>query len=194
RKCLEGCAEDWMRAEYDNADIRLDDVGQLSIYSEKFESLDDFLSDMALQTNMDGETANLTNTEQEDALNLSTIHQVKGLEYDVVFVIMLCEGMFPSYRSIENPDSLEEERRLFYVALTRAKDELYLVWPKLRNAMGQFERQLPSRFIKEIQSENLLEEWNLIPPHERIPVDEDEEDEDDFSEDENYSQEEDAPF
>ena len=194
RKCLEGCAEDWMRAEYDNADIRLDDVGQLSIYSEKFESLDDFLSDMALQTNMDGETANLTNTEQEDALNLSTIHQAKGLEYDVVFVIMLCEGMFPSYRSIENPDSLEEERRLFYVALTRAKDELYLVWPKLRNAMGQFERQLPSRFIKEIQSENLLEEWNLIPPHERIPADEDEEDEDDFSEDENYSQEEDAPF
>ena len=146
---------------------------------------------MALQTNMDGETANLTHTEQEDALNLSTIHQAKGLEYDVVFVIMLCEGMFPSYRSIENPDSLEEERRLFYVALTRAKDELYLVWPRLRNAMGQFERQLPSRFIKEIQSENLLEEWNLLPEYERAALAKDSGDE----EDEDYSDgDEDSPF
>jgi len=77
------------------------------------------------------------------------------------------------------------------VALTRAKDELYLVWPRLRNAMGQFERQLPSRFIKEIQSENLLEEWNLLPEYERAALAEESGDE----EDEDYSDEdEDSPF
>jgi len=111
----------------------------------------------------------LTNVEAEEdrpakddeQLRLSTIHQAKGLEFDVVFVIMLCEGLFPSERSMESDDSIEEERRLMYVAITRAKNELYLSYPLMRAAQGIGEfMQRPSRFLDEIPRE-LLEEWNL---------------------------------
>jgi DNA helicase-2/ATP-dependent DNA helicase PcrA len=96
-------------------------------------------------------------------LKLSTIHQAKGLEFDIVFVIMLGEGLFPSERSIKGREGmLEEERRLFYVAVTRARNELYLSYPCLRSRPGQGgdESQLASRFLKEIPRE-LIEEWNL---------------------------------
>lgn len=156
---LDGCGEEWIRMEYENADIRLDDIKQLAEYSEQFKNLQEFLSEMALQSNVDAET-NDTQSSDEDQLNLSTIHQAKGLEYTAVFVMMLCEGMFPSFRSMERPENLEEERRLFYVALTRAKDQLYLVWPKERNTMGQSGRQMLSCFVREIPEE-LLEDLNL---------------------------------
>ena len=70
-------------------------------------------------------------------LRLSTIHQAKGLEFEVVFVIMLCEGAFPSARSIEVLDGEEEERRLFYVAVTRARSQLYLSYPLLSRHLRQ---------------------------------------------------------
>ena len=95
-------------------------------------------------------------------MRLSTIHQAKGLEFDVVFVIMLCDGLFPSARSIETPDGEEEERRLFYVSVTRARNELYLSFPILRFMPGGDSLQQESRFIKEIPKD-LIEEWNLRP-------------------------------
>ena len=114
--------------------------------------MEDFLCEMALQTNADGEQ---DGTEEEsDRLGLSTIHQAKGLEYDVVFVMMLCEGMFPTFRSMEKSENLEEERRLFYVAVTRARKHLYLIYPQCRSLGGNFERQLPSRFISELSAEH----------------------------------------
>ena len=91
-------------------------------------------------------------TADEERIKLSTIHQAKGLEFKVVFVIMLCDGLFPSERSTENQDTEEEERRLFYVAATRAMDELYLCYPLMRFAQrgaGDF-MQTPSRFISEL--------------------------------------------
>jgi DNA helicase-2/ATP-dependent DNA helicase PcrA len=95
-------------------------------------------------------------------VKLSTIHQAKGLEFDIVFVIMLCDGLFPSARSRDTSEGLEEERRLFYVAVTRARNELYLSYPLLRKGFAgdAFDLQQPSRFLSEIPPE-LLEEWNL---------------------------------
>jgi DNA helicase-2/ATP-dependent DNA helicase PcrA len=77
---------------------------------------------------------------------------------------MLCEGLFPTARSLDFPDAIEEERRLMYVAITRARNELYLSYPLIRSIPGGAgpERQVPSRFLKEIPTD-LVEEWNLRP-------------------------------
>ena len=82
----------------------------------------------------------------------------------MVFLIWLTEGMFPSARSAESPERLEEERRLFYVGLTRCKDELYITYPDMRLNAGYGETfQRPSRFLSEIP-ENLLETWEISEP------------------------------
>src|SRR5438067_1499172 len=94
-------------------------------------------------------------------VNLSSVHQAKGLEWKVVFVIMMCDGTFPGARSLDSEAAIEEERRLFYVAVTRAKDELYLTYPLLRLNAGYGEMlQRPSRFLSEVPKE-LLEEWQV---------------------------------
>jgi DNA helicase-2/ATP-dependent DNA helicase PcrA len=96
-----------------------------------------------------------------ERVTLSSVHQAKGLEWKVVFVIGLNEGSFPSHRSIESPAAVEEERRLFYVAVTRACDELYLTHPNLRLSAGYGEMlQRPSRFLSELP-ENVLERWEV---------------------------------
>ena len=95
------------------------------------------------------------------AVNLSSVHQAKGLEYHTVFVIWLTDGMFPSTRSLETRDAIEEERRLFYVAITRARDELYLTYPQMRLSGGYGDIfQRPSRFLKEIPNQ-LIEDWQI---------------------------------
>ena len=95
-------------------------------------------------------------------MRLSTIHQAKGLEFDVVFIIMLCDGLFPSERSLKTREGEEEERRLMYVAITRARNELYLSYPVVRATPGGSGNfiQRPSRFLEEIPKD-LIEEWNL---------------------------------
>ncbi|HEV8543188.1 MAG TPA: 3'-5' exonuclease, partial [Verrucomicrobiae bacterium] len=95
---------------------------------------------------------------------LTTIHQAKGLEFEVVFLIMLCDGLFPTARSLENEENVEEERRLFYVGVTRAKRELYLAYPMIRMAQGYTGdiMQQKSRFLTEI-SPDLLDQWTLKP-------------------------------
>ena len=98
-----------------------------------------------------------------EKIKLSTIHQAKGLEFDVVFTIMLCDGLFPSARSMESTEGEEEERRLFYVAITRARNELYLCYPLERASFsksGGETMQQPSRFLSEIPGD-LLNQWNL---------------------------------
>ena len=96
-----------------------------------------------------------------DRLNIMTIHQAKGLEFHTVFVIWLTDGMFPSSRSLDTREALEEERRLFYVAVTRARDELYLSYPHMRLNAGYGDVfQRPSRFLKEIPN-TLVEDWNV---------------------------------
>ncbi|MBK9139880.1 MAG: ATP-dependent helicase [Verrucomicrobia bacterium] len=161
RLIVEAVYEEYAEANFPNAPARLDDIEQLASYAAQFQSLEEFLTQLALLTNVEAE-ADSRQTGDDEKLRLSTIHQAKGLEFDVVFVIMLCEGLFPSGRSVESPEAIEEERRLFYVAITRAKDELYLSYPLIRataGAGGDYFQQ-PSRFLLELPDE-LVEEWNL---------------------------------
>jgi DNA helicase-2/ATP-dependent DNA helicase PcrA len=162
RLAVEAGYEEHLKENYANFRSRLEDLEQLAVFARQFESVEDFLTQLALLTNVDADDDRPADKDDEQ-LRLSTIHQAKGLEFDVVFVIMLCEGMFPSARSLESPDGIEEERRLFYVAITRARNELYLSYPLVRAAAaatGGDMMQKPSRFLSEIPVE-LLEEWNL---------------------------------
>jgi DNA helicase-2/ATP-dependent DNA helicase PcrA len=161
---LDALYEDHLRAKYENSQNRLDDVRQLAEFARKFSGPEEFLSQLALLTNTDTETQAAREPDSE-RLHLSSVHQAKGLEFDVVFVIMLCEGMFPSGRSLDTDEGLEEERRLFYVAITRARNELYLTHPFIRQAGGGDAFQEPSRFLGELPRES-LESWDLTtaPP------------------------------
>ncbi len=161
--------EDYLKEEFPNYRQRLEDVKQLAEFAERFQSLDEFLSQLALMTNVESSESAAAASRDQEQLKLSTVHQAKGLEFDIVFVIMLCDGMFPSGRSSESVDGEEEERRLFYVAVTRAKNELYLTYPLMRFTPGMSGDvfQQPSRFLGEIPK-HLLEEWNLRP-HQNSP-------------------------
>jgi DNA helicase-2/ATP-dependent DNA helicase PcrA len=160
---IEAGYEDYLEENYDNYRSRLDDLQQLAVFARQFHSVEDFLTQLALLTNVEAE-AEQPASRDEERLRLSTIHQAKGLEFDVVFIIMLCDGMFPSERSMETRDGEEEERRLLYVAITRARNQLYLSYPLVRAGYGGSGdmMQQPSRFLAEIPSD-LVEEWNLRP-------------------------------
>ncbi|HWI59550.1 MAG TPA: ATP-dependent helicase, partial [Bacillota bacterium] len=153
----------YLKETYTNYRSRLEDLEQLAVFAQQFTNVEEFLTQLALLTNVEAED-NQPGSPDDEQLRLSTIHQAKGLEFEVVFVIMLCEGLFPSARSLETPDGEEEERRLLYVAITRARNELYLSYPLIRAGFsgGGDMLQHPSRFLQEIPKD-LLEEWNLRP-------------------------------
>jgi len=110
---------------------------------------------------VDGEPTGDKNETDDEKVTLSSIHQAKGLEWKAVFVIWLADGKFPTGRSLENPGAIEEERRLFYVAVTRAKDELYLSYPCMSFNSGYGDPlQRPSRFLAEIPKK-LIEDWEV---------------------------------
>jgi len=160
RLVMDAGYDDYLKETYDNYERRLDEIQQLAEFAFQFGSVEEFLTQLALLTNVEAEDDPADDTEK---IKLSTIHQAKGLEFEVVFVIMLCDGLFPSARSTESNDGEEEERRLFYVSITRAKNELYLTYPNLRGgfgASGVDTYQSPSRFLSEIPKD-LLNEWNL---------------------------------
>ncbi len=143
---------------FDNYDRRMEDIQELVNFTTRFDSTDAFLSEMALLTNMDTESDD-PHAEEVDALRLSTIHQAKGLEWKMVFVLWMAEGMFPSSRSLEDASGEAEERRLFYVATTRAKDELHLCVPALRRSRdGGTQFYMPSRFVTELPPDLVREE------------------------------------
>jgi DNA helicase-2/ATP-dependent DNA helicase PcrA len=160
---IEAGYEDYLEENYANYRSRVEDLEQLAVFARQFPSVEEFLTQLALLTNVEAEAEQPAGTDDE-RLRLSTIHQAKGLEFDTVFVIMLCDGLFPSQRSLEVDERAEEERRLLYVAITRARNELYLSYPLVRSGYGGSGdmRQLPSRFLKEIPKD-LVEEWNLRP-------------------------------
>lgn len=163
RLVIEADYEDYLQNTYENARNRLEDLAQLANYADQFQDTTEFLAQLALQTNIEAEQ-NTPRDDDGERLRLSTVHQAKGLEFRAVFVIMLCDGLFPSGRSAETAEGEEEERRLFYVAVTRAKDELYLCRPLLRFMAGGGDAlQQPSRFLGELSSD-LYEEWNVRPP------------------------------
>jgi DNA helicase-2/ATP-dependent DNA helicase PcrA len=158
---LEAGYEDYLKEHYQNFRSRLEDLEQLAVFARQFPTIEEFLTQLSLLTSVEAEDDRPRGNDDEQ-LRLSTIHQAKGLEFDVVFVIMLCDKLFPSARSLETREGEEEERRLFYVAITRARNELYLTYPLLRIGYGAGGdlMQHPSRFLNEIPTE-LVEEWNL---------------------------------
>jgi DNA helicase-2/ATP-dependent DNA helicase PcrA len=152
--------DDYAKVNFPNYELRKEDLDQLAAFSRQFKDVNEFLAQLALISNVDAE-AGLASSADQEAVNLSTVHQAKGLEFHTVFVIWLTEGMFPSSRSLDTRENLEEERRLFYVAITRAKDELYLTYPHMRLNAGYGDVfQRPSRFLKEIPNK-LLEDWQV---------------------------------
>lgn len=160
RLIMDAGYDDYLKATYDNYQRRLDELQQLAEFAFQFGTVEEFLTQLALLTNVEAEDDPHDDAEK---MKLSTIHQAKGLEFEVVFVIMLCDGLFPSSRSTESNDGEEEERRLFYVSVTRAKNELYLCYPLIRGGFGQSGGdifQSPSRFLSEIPKD-LVNEWNL---------------------------------
>jgi DNA helicase-2/ATP-dependent DNA helicase PcrA len=157
---VEAIYDDYAKVNFTNYELRREDLSQLAAFARQFKDVNEFLSQLALISNVDAEAAP-NQTADKEAVNLSTVHQAKGLEFNTVFIIWLTDGMFPSSRSLETRDALEEERRLFYVAITRARDELYLTFPHMRLSGGYGDVfQRPSRFLKEIPNE-LVEDWQV---------------------------------
>jgi DNA helicase II / ATP-dependent DNA helicase PcrA len=163
RHILEAGYEDYLQDTFANYRQRLEDLEQLATFAVSFQTIELFLTQLSLLTNVEAEDKQIASADSEQ-IRLSTIHQAKGLEFDIVFTIMLCDGLFPSARSLESTEGEEEERRLLYVAITRARNELYLSYPLIRVAggYGNAVLQQASRFLKEIPAE-LVDEWTLKP-------------------------------
>ena len=143
------------QADIKEAEMRFDNIKEFIGVAKEFEmenaenSLADFLESIALVSDVD----NLD--ENDEAVTLMTMHSAKGLEFEVVFLVGMEEGLFPSQRSIDEDEECEEERRLCYVAITRAKKMLYITNVKRRTLYGSTNYSIPSRFIDEIPEELL---------------------------------------
>ena len=160
---LEGVYDEYLQASFENFENRRSDIEQLSQYGTGFDDILDFLAQLSLMSSVDGEPTGNKNEPDDEKVTLSSIHQAKGLEWKAVFLIWLVDGQFPSGRILETEDlpMLEEERRLFYVALTRAKDDLYLTYPMMnpKSYSGDVICR-PSRFLEDFPGE-LVEEWQV---------------------------------
>ncbi|RUL87754.1 ATP-dependent helicase [Tautonia sociabilis] len=140
------------KAKYENPDQRLADVEQLSVLAARYDSLDKFVADLLLAGDVYGMDSLGEEAEPDgEQLVLSTIHQAKGLEWSRVIVPRLVEHGFPGDRALAEPGGEDEERRVFYVAVTRAMDELWLTYPLMVSRPGQGSiLTTPSRFITEV--------------------------------------------
>lgn len=148
--------EKYLKTEKDNPDVRIENIEELYSNIIKFEedyaeeaSLSNFLEEISLQTDIDNYDA------EADSSVMMTLHSAKGLEFPVVFIAGLEEGVFPSIATMMNPDELNEERRLAYVGITRAKEKLYITKAKSRMLMGHTSYNKVSRFVNEIPPELL---------------------------------------
>jgi len=156
---------DYLRATYANAEMRVEDLRQLAHFAARYRSTGDFLSEIALigqekfsmRDGIYGEDFAAAGGKDE-YLVMSSIHQAKGLEWRIVFLIWAADGRFPTARSLANPEAFEEERRLFYVATTRAKDELYICYPLMTREGHRTVMLHPSRFVAEVDK-GLFERW-----------------------------------
>ncbi len=148
-----------LRARYDDHMKRKKDLEMFQNITERYKDIGSLLSDLALQPPNESIVDVESPGPEDEFLTLSTIHSAKGLEWNSVFVIFALEGRFPSMRAVASDEEIEEERRLMYVACTRAKENLIITYP-----MNIYDRESgmiltkPSRFIQGI-GENLLEPW-----------------------------------
>jgi DNA helicase-2/ATP-dependent DNA helicase PcrA len=160
RSVVEDVYKDFARAKFPNGDARLDDLEQFAQFAQTYDSLPSFLEEVTLFNELSGEDVVAAEAE-DDRVVLSSIHQAKGLEWSRVIVMGLSEGRFPNYRSAATEEGLEEERRLFYVAVTRARNEVALVYPMLaRDRYGVDVILEPSRFLTELPDE-VFERWTI---------------------------------
>jgi len=144
---------DYVVSHYDGADLRKEDLRALANFAAQYNNLEAFLTDISLAGEYSGETIVTGPTEQE-FVTLSTVHQAKGLEWPVVFIPWLADGRFPTDFALNSQEDEEEERRVFHVATTRAKDEVYLVVPQVyRNRSRSLIMMKPSRFLTEIDQD-----------------------------------------
>jgi DNA helicase II / ATP-dependent DNA helicase PcrA len=169
--------ESHLESTYENAEARLEDLRQLAHYSSRYGSTEEFLSELALLSTerygapqaLSGEDV-VEGGEEDELLALSSVHQAKGLEWRAVFVIWAADGKFPSPRSLRDAEGEEEERRLWYVALTRARDQLYLSYPQVvTDYRRQTVLQRPSRFVTEVPPD-LYEIWGLEEDASALPA------------------------
>ncbi|MGE5275363.1 MAG: ATP-dependent helicase [Acidobacteriota bacterium] len=173
REVVEGVYRDFARAKFPNGEARLDDLEQFAQFAQGYDSLRSFLEEVTLFNELSGEDV-VAGESEDDRVVLSSVHQAKGLEWSRVIVMGLSEGRFPSYRSAVTEEGLEEERRLFYVAVTRAKNEVALVYPMLaRDRYGVDVILEPSRFVTELP-EDAYERWTVemepVPEPEQGPA------------------------
>ena len=153
--------EDEKTIEAENRIENLEEFLTVAVEFEKEEvenNLQNFLEGMTLSSDIDNVE------ESEDSVTLMTLHSAKGLEFPVVFLVGMEEGIFPGFRSIGEPEEIEEERRLCYVGVTRAKENLYLTCSKMRTMFGSTSCNLPSRFLEEIPTELLDGDLDSISP------------------------------
>ena len=151
----------YLEQKYDDFNKRINDLDSLSRIAQRYNNLERFLSDITLEPLEIGQVD--AGAKEEERLVLSTIHSAKGLQWQTVFIIFCIDGYLPSFRSLDSEEDVEEERRLLYVAATRAKENLYLMRPQIeyqgRNSLG-FSKV--SRFLEEGDIlEEYVEEWGL---------------------------------
>ena len=157
---------------FENFKDRLKDIDAIIQLSSEYKTISAFLDDLNLNMSELSSTIkeSASNEKQTNRVVLSTIHKAKGLEWKVVFIISLSEHLFPPSHNRENDLDIEEERRIFYVALTRAKDDLFLISPKSANSYKKTVFLQPSRFVNELDSSlyevidysiNLVEDFNF---------------------------------
>jgi DNA helicase-2/ATP-dependent DNA helicase PcrA len=157
RAVLESSYRDYLEKEYLDAAERIADLEQMITFAEQYDSLEKFLAETTLAENYNLKTGGHKN--YGDKIILSTIHQAKGLEWQTVFVINMASGAFPNDRALREDGGLEEERRLFYVAITRAKKNLFLTYP-LSGGWGDSVSG-PSMFVDEIHPD-LIEDRSTL--------------------------------
>jgi DNA helicase-2/ATP-dependent DNA helicase PcrA len=169
--------EAYLSATYENADARLEDLRQLAQYSTRYDSTEEFLSELALLSTerygapqpLSGEDV-VMGDDEDELLTLTSVHQAKGLEWRAVFILWAADGKFPSPRSLRDAEGEEEERRLWYVAVTRARDQLHITYPQVvTDYTKQTVLQRPSRFVTEVPPE-LYEIWSLEEEATALPA------------------------
>ncbi|MFA9561920.1 MAG: ATP-dependent helicase, partial [Nitrospirota bacterium] len=151
-----------LKDQYDDYPKRIRDLEHLSVMAERYPDLNQFLSDLTLEPPNESVSDVEAPDNDDERLILSTIHSAKGLEWRCVFVIWLVDGRFPSAYSFSTPEDLEEERRLLYVAITRAKQHLFLTYPiNVYDKMTGAVLSKPSRYFDHIPLSH-FETWNLV--------------------------------
>ncbi len=151
-----------LKEQYDDYPKRIRDLEHLMVMAERYGALEEFLADVTLEPPNESVTGIEAQDRDDERLVLSTIHSAKGLEWRCVFVIWLVDGRFPSSYSFLTEEELEEERRLLYVAVTRAKQFLYLTFPvQVYDKITGSVLSKPSRFLDDVPA-SLVEPWSVV--------------------------------